>query len=62
MKAEVSGIFKGNGKDSKIAFVSAHWREPFNDKPGIRLILTEKDHSRDPKPDFNAAFGRFGMP
>src|SRR5262245_15524584 len=59
-KAEVSGVFKGNGKDSKLAFVSAQWREPFNDKPSIRLVFTEKDHSRDPKPDFNAAFGRYG--
>jgi hypothetical protein len=56
----VSGVFKGNGKDAKIAFVSAHRREPFNDKPSLVLVFTEKDHSKDAKPDFRAAFGNFG--
>jgi len=56
----VSGTFKGNGKAAKLAFISARWGEPFDDKPGIKLIVTEKDHSRDPKPDFNAGFGRYG--
>ncbi len=60
VKPSVIGVFKGNGKEAKLAYVSAHWREPFNDKPGMVLVLTEKDHSKDPKPDFNAAFGRFG--
>jgi hypothetical protein len=59
-KPSVAGVFKGNGKEAKIAFVSAQWREPFNDKPGIRLIFTEQDHTRDPKADFNANFGRYG--
>jgi hypothetical protein len=59
-QASVSGTFKGNGKQAKLMFVSARWGEPFNDKPGIKLVFTEKDHSRDPKPDFNAAFGRYG--
>jgi hypothetical protein len=40
--------------------VSARWGEPFNDKPGIVLVFTEKDHSKDSKPDFNASFGKFG--
>jgi hypothetical protein len=56
----VTGVFKGNGKDAKLAYVSAHWREPFGDKPSMDLVFTEKDHSKDKKPDFNAAFGRFG--
>jgi hypothetical protein len=43
-----------------VAYVSARWGEPFNDKPGIVLVFTEKDHSKDKKPDFNAAFGKFG--
>jgi hypothetical protein len=53
-------VFKGNGKDAKLAYVSAHWREPFSDKPSIVLVFTEKDHSKDKKPDFNAGFGKFG--
>jgi hypothetical protein len=60
VKPTVTGLFKGNGKDAKLAYASAHWREPFGDKPSIVLVLTEKDHSKDKKPDFNAGFGKFG--
>src|SRR6266702_3647371 len=60
VKPSVTGVFKGNAKDAKIAYVSAHWREPFGDKPSIVLVFTEKDHSKDKKPDFNAGFGKFG--
>ena len=60
VKPSVTGVFKGNGKDAKVAYVSAHWREPFGDKPSIALVFTEKDHSKDKKPDFNAGFGKFG--
>lgn len=60
VKPSISGVFKGNGKEAKLAFVSAHWREPFNDEPSIKLVFTEKDHSQDPKPDFNASFGKYG--
>lgn len=60
VKPSVTGVFKGNGKEAKLAYVSAHWREPFGDKPSIVLVFTEKDHSKDKKPDFNAGFGKFG--
>ena len=60
VKPSVSGVFKGNGKEAKLAYVSAHWREPFSDKPSMDLVFTEKDHSKDKKPDLNAAFGKFG--
>jgi len=60
VKPSVSGVFKGNGKDAKLVYVSAHWREPFGDKPSMDLVFTEKDHSKDKKPDLNASFGRFG--
>jgi hypothetical protein len=60
IKPSVTGEFKGNGKDAKLAYVSAHWREPFGDKPSMVLVFTEKDHSKDNKPDFNAGFGKFG--
>jgi hypothetical protein len=60
IKPSVTGVFKGNNKDAKLAYVSAHWREPFGDKPSIMLVFTEKDHSKDKKPDFNAGFGKFG--
>jgi hypothetical protein len=60
VKPSVTGVFKGNGKDAKLAYVSARWREPFGDKPSIVLVFTEKDHSKDKRPDFNAGFGKFG--
>jgi hypothetical protein len=60
VKPTVSGLFKGNGKEAKIAYVSAHWREPFDGKPSIALVFSEKDHSKDKKPDFHAGFGEFG--
>jgi hypothetical protein len=60
VKPSVTGIFKGNGKEAKLAYVSAHWREPFSDKPSMDLVFTEKDHSKDKKPELSAAFGRFG--
>jgi hypothetical protein len=60
VKPSVTGTFKGNGKEAKLAYVSARWREPFDDKPSMMLVFTEKDHSKDNKPDFNASFGKFG--
>lgn len=60
VKPTVTGTFKGNRKDAKIAYVSAHWREPFADQAGIVLVFTEKDHSKDKKPEMGASFGRFG--
>jgi hypothetical protein len=56
----VSGVFKGNGKEAKLAFASAHKGEPFADKPTTVLVFTEKDHSKDKKPEIKAGFGDFG--
>jgi hypothetical protein len=56
----VTGTFTGNGKEAKLAHVSAHWREPFSGKQGMALVFTEKDHSKEKKPDTGAMFGRFG--
>lgn len=60
VKATISGKFTGNGKDSKLAYVSARPAEPFADKPALLLIFTEKDHSKEPRPDIHAGFGKFG--
>lgn len=60
VKPTVAGKFQGNGKDAKLAHASAHWCEPFSDKPSFVLVFTEKDHSADKKPDFKAAFGDYG--
>jgi hypothetical protein len=56
----VSGKFTGNGKEAKLQFVSAQKGEPYLDKPTIKLIFTEKDHSKDKRPDIAAGFGDFG--
>jgi hypothetical protein len=58
--SSVSGLFKGNGKEAKLAFVSARKGEPFADKPTTVLILTEKDHSKDKRADIKAGFGDYG--
>jgi hypothetical protein len=58
--ASVSGVFKGNGKEAKLAYVSTRKGEPFADKPTIIITFTEKDHSKDKKPDIKAGFGDFG--
>jgi hypothetical protein len=60
VKPTVTGIFKGNGKDAKLAYVSARWGEPFGGKPGIVLVFTERDHSKESKPEIGAVFGKFG--
>ncbi|MEO5722079.1 MAG: hypothetical protein ABIR71_11495 [Chthoniobacterales bacterium] len=60
VKPTVTGVFRGNGKEAKVAYLSARWVEPFSGKPGIELIFTEKDHSKDKKPNMGAMFGRFG--
>jgi hypothetical protein len=58
--ATVSGVFKGNGQEAKIAYVTARWGEPFSDKTSIVLVFSEKDQSKVKKPDFDAAFGKLG--
>jgi hypothetical protein len=60
VQPSVTGMFKGSGKEAKLAHVSARWGEPFSGKAGIVLVFTEKDHSKDKKPEMNAMFGRLG--
>jgi hypothetical protein len=60
VKPTVSGLFRGNGKEANLAYVSARWVEPFSDQTGIELIFTEKDHSKEKKPDMGAMFGKLG--
>jgi hypothetical protein len=56
----VAGTFKGDGKPAKLAHVSARKGEPLADKATIVLTFTEKDHSKEAKPDIMAGFGNFG--
>jgi hypothetical protein len=58
--SEVSGIFKGNDQPAKLAFVSAHKGTPVGGKETIKLVFTEKDHSKDERPELKALFGDHG--
>lgn len=59
-KAEVKGTFLGDGKDGKIQYLVSQTREPFSDKPAIRLVFTEKNPAASKKPDFDAGFKKLG--
>jgi hypothetical protein len=56
----VTGTFMGNGKNAKLAYVTAHPGEPFSGKETIVVVLTEKDPGTEAKPEIKAAFGNFG--
>jgi hypothetical protein len=58
--SKVSGIFKGNDQPAKLSFVSAQKGTPVGGKETIKLVFTEKDHSRDERPDLKALFGDYG--
>jgi hypothetical protein len=54
------GKFSANGKDAKLAFLMARKGDPFSGKPVTVLIFSEKDASKDKRPDFAAQMGDFG--
>jgi hypothetical protein len=58
--SEVSGVFKGNDQPAKLIFVSAHKGTAFAGNDTIKLVFTEKDHSKDERPDLKALFGDYG--
>ncbi len=60
VKPTVTGLFRGNGKEASLAFVTARWVEPFAGKPGIELTFTEKAQAKEKKPGFDAMFGKLG--
>lgn len=59
-ESSVSGIFTGDGKPAKLAYVSSTKGEPFDGKETTVLVFTEKDHSAEQHPDILASFGKFG--
>ena len=58
--SEVNGVFKGNDQSAKLVFVSAYKGTPVAGKETIKLVFTEKDHSKDERPDLKALFGDYG--
>jgi hypothetical protein len=59
-QSEVKGTFNGDGKPAKLAFVSAYPGGPRADKGTIVLVFTEKDQSKEEKPEMAAAVGDLG--
>ena len=59
-KPSVKGTFLGDGKDGKIQYLVVQTREPFNDKPSIRLVFTEKNPASSKNPGFDAGFKKLG--
>jgi hypothetical protein len=59
-ESEVSGVFKGNDQPANLAFVSAHKGTPIAGKETVKLVFTEKDHSKDAQADLKALFGNYG--
>ncbi len=60
VKPTVSGTFKVHGTSAKLAYVSAHAREPFAGQSAIQLVFTEQDHSKNKEPGLMAGFREFG--
>ena len=58
--SEVSGVFKGNDQPAKLAFVSARKGTAIAGKDTIKLVFTEKDHSKDEQAALKALFGDYG--
>src|ERR1044071_9315830 len=58
--SEISGIFKGNDQSAKLAFVSARRGTPLRGEETIKLVFTEKDHSKDEDAALRALFGDYG--
>ena len=59
-ESEVGGIFKGNDEPAKLAFVSSRKGTPLRGQETIRLVFTEKDHSKDEDAALKALFGDYG--
>src|SRR5207237_5027845 len=58
--AELNVNFKCNDETAKLAFVSAHKGTPLRGQETIKLVFTEKDHSKDEQADLKALFGDYG--
>ena len=58
-QSTVSGIFKGNDKPATLTQVTARKGEE-SGKALTILVFSSKDQTGDPKPDFDALFGKLG--
>ena len=58
--SEVSGVFNGNDQPAKLIFVSARKGTPVGGRDTIKVVFTEKDHSKDEQAALKALFGDYG--
>jgi hypothetical protein len=57
---EVTGSFTGNGQEAKLAHISARKSGELSGKETVAIVMTEKDHSTDKRPEIGAGFGKYG--
>ena len=57
--APISGLFKGNGKEAKLAYLSVKKGDK-DRKDRIILTFSEKDSVKEKEPDVAAMFGHLG--
>jgi len=58
--AAVSGSYTVDGKPAALSVVTTHTDDPFDGKPIVDIIFTEKDPAGDADPATDAVFGNFG--
>lgn len=57
-ESPVSGVYRANGQDARLAHAVAASHEDFNDQPAVTIVLTEKDTKGDRAAHIKASFGR----
>ncbi len=60
MAAAVEGFYRANGKDAAPVHARALKGDAHMDKPTFKLVLSQKDASKDARADFSAQMGDLG--
>jgi hypothetical protein len=56
----VSGVYRANGQDARLAYATAIGHDDFDGKPAVIVVFTEKDPKGDASAHVRAAFGEYG--
>jgi len=59
-EAAVSGSYRANGKDAKLAYAVAVKHDDFGGQKAVTVVLTEQDPKGEKDPSIGASFGHFG--
>ena len=59
-ESPVSGVYRANGQDAKLAYAVAVPHEDFNGKHAITIVLTEQPPKTTGDPSISASFGKHG--